>query len=134
MISMKVSELMGGMFVRVLKKIAGTPNDPYAAYRIRNASRAIQEMQGKTRFQYKEEIQGKYAERDESGAVILDETGTGFKANDTKGFDEASIAFGERKVDIDAKKIRFEDLAKIQLSPAELEILSPILDEPKNQE
>ena len=129
---MKVSELMSGAFVRVLQKIAATPNDPYAAYRIRNASRAIQEMQGKIRFQYKEEIQSKYAERDERGVIILDEAGTGFKVKDAEGFDKASVVFGERAADMDAKKILFEDLAKIQLSPSELEILSPILEEPKN--
>lgn len=134
MIELTTDQLMSTPMSQTLQKIARTPMDPYAAYRIKKVTKEIQDKQDKIRYRYKEEIEKVFAERDENGTIIPDETGARpFKVHADKKdkFLETQEAFGTSLLTLHVNKIAFDDIAAMKLSPAEMDSLEPILGEPK---
>ena len=126
MITIKMSELLDS--TEVLQKLAKTSLKAKLAFQIaRVLKEAEKEVQGfnDTRMN----LIKKYGEKDEGGELVKDENDNCKIPNESiKEFQDELNEVMNTEIEINANKLRMEDLESLDFTPSEMAMLEPFIE------
>lgn len=127
MIVVKLSAILNSM--NVLRELSTKPLKGRAAYQLGKIIKKADEEFAL----FNETRQGlieQYAIKDENGEFVLDKNGSyTFKGNDMKTFMDEIKSVMDSEVELNAAKVKLEDLEELSFTPAQMVLLEEFIEE-----
>lgn len=133
MFKIKVGTLRDPVFHHAMRKLYTSDKlqGIKVAHHVKKMVMSCDEMTNTANDAYKNLIE-EYCERDEAGTPVLanekDPGSRKIREDAVETFNKKVVEMNEEEVDVDVKKIDVSLISKVQLAPAELTILDPVLE------